>query len=107
MKKIKRIKFDVYLRISLFLRVFESECLPTFVKNREIGVSHHDKIPSFLLFTYMEIIAELYSVYGDSAPSFTTIKISYEWAYNILHTELGVRKLCARWVSRLLTVDQN
>ena len=32
--------------------------------------------------------------------------VSYEQAYNILHEELGMRKLSARRVPHLLTVDQ-
>jgi hypothetical protein len=35
-----------------------------------------------------------------------TIGISKEHVGYILHEELAMRKLCARWVPRLLTVDQ-
>ena len=38
--------FDVNLAIILFLRALESECLPAFIKNREIVVSHRDEITS-------------------------------------------------------------
>ena len=34
-----------------------------------------------------------------------TIDVSYGTAFNILHDNLGMKKLSARWVSRLLTVD--
>ena len=34
------------------------------------------------------------------------VSISTEHLVNILHTHLCLRKLCARWVSRLLTIDQ-
>ena len=34
-----------------------------------------------------------------------TVFISTERVVNILHTHLCVRKLCARWVPRLLTID--
>ena len=34
------------------------------------------------------------------------VSISTERVINILHTNLYIRKLCARWVSRLLTIDQ-
>ncbi|KYQ52874.1 hypothetical protein ALC60_07952 [Trachymyrmex zeteki] len=33
------------------------------------------------------------------------IGVSYGMAFNILHDNLGMKKLSARWVSRLLTVD--
>lgn len=36
----------------------------------------------------------------------TTVKISYERVFNILHEHLHMKKLSARWVPRLLTVDQ-
>ena len=73
--------------------------------------------------TSTEIKAKLDSVYGDAAPSFMTVKIvinghlltlkkiaeaagiSDEQAHQILHEELGIRKLSARWVPYLLTVD--
>ena len=45
-KEIERAKFNVNRAISLFLRAFESESLPTFIKNGEIGVSCGDKITS-------------------------------------------------------------
>ena len=35
-----------------------------------------------------------------------TCKMSYECVQNILHQHLYMEKLCARWVPRLLTVDQ-
>jgi DNA-binding Xre family transcriptional regulator len=35
-----------------------------------------------------------------------TIGISKEHVGYILHEELGMKKLCARWVQRLLTADQ-
>lgn len=35
-----------------------------------------------------------------------TCKMSYERVQNILHQHLYMEKLCARWVPRLLTVDQ-
>jgi histone-lysine N-methyltransferase SETMAR len=35
-----------------------------------------------------------------------TIGISKERVGYILHEELGMKKLCARWVPRLLTADQ-
>jgi hypothetical protein len=35
-----------------------------------------------------------------------TIGISKEWVGYILHEELDMKKLCARWVLRLLTEDQ-
>jgi histone-lysine N-methyltransferase SETMAR len=35
-----------------------------------------------------------------------TIDISKEHVGYILHEELGMKKLCARWVPRLLTADQ-
>jgi len=35
-----------------------------------------------------------------------TIDISKECVGYILHEELGMKKLCARWVPRLLTADQ-
>jgi transposase len=35
-----------------------------------------------------------------------TIGISKEYVVCILHEELGMKKLCARWVLRLLTADQ-
>ena len=35
-----------------------------------------------------------------------TIGISKELVAYILHEELDMKKLCARWVSRLLTADQ-
>lgn len=35
-----------------------------------------------------------------------TFNVSYERVYNILHQHLGMVKRCARWVPRLLTVDQ-
>ena len=34
------------------------------------------------------------------------VSISTERVINILHTTLCMRKLCARWMSRLLTIDQ-
>ena len=34
------------------------------------------------------------------------VYISTEHVLNILHTHLCMRKLCARWVPRLLTIDQ-
>lgn len=34
-----------------------------------------------------------------------TVGVSYGTAFNILHDKLGVRKLSARWVPRLLTAD--
>ena len=34
------------------------------------------------------------------------VSISTEHVFNILHTNLCMRKLCARWVPRLLTIDQ-
>ena len=43
-KEIER-AFDVNLAVSFLLRAFKRECLPTFVKNREIGVSRRDRIP--------------------------------------------------------------
>jgi hypothetical protein len=36
-----------------------------------------------------------------------TIGISKERVGYILHEELDMKKLCARWVPRLLTADQN
>ena len=36
-----------------------------------------------------------------------TIGISIEYVGYILHEELDMKKLCARWVPRLLTADQN
>lgn len=33
--------------------------------------------------------------------------VSYERVHNILHEHLGMRKLTARWVPRLLIIDQN
>jgi histone-lysine N-methyltransferase SETMAR len=35
-----------------------------------------------------------------------TINISKERVGYILHEELGMKKLCARWVPRMLTADQ-
>lgn len=35
-----------------------------------------------------------------------TTKMSYGSVFNIIHDILGMKKLCARWVPRLLTVDQ-
>lgn len=35
-----------------------------------------------------------------------TVGISEEKVRNILHKELGMRKLCARWVSYFLNADQ-
>ena len=35
-----------------------------------------------------------------------TLKISEGSLFNILHENLSMRKLCSKWVSRLLTVDQ-
>ena len=35
-----------------------------------------------------------------------TIGISKECVGHILHEELGMKKLCTRWVPRLLTADQ-
>jgi hypothetical protein len=35
-----------------------------------------------------------------------TIGVSKERVGYILHEELDMKKLCARWVSRLLTADQ-
>ena len=34
------------------------------------------------------------------------VSISTERVVNILHTHLCMRKFCARWVPRLLTIDQ-
>ena len=34
------------------------------------------------------------------------VSISTEHVVNILHTHLYMRKLCTRWVPRLLTIDQ-
>ena len=34
------------------------------------------------------------------------ISISTERVVNILHTHLSMRKLCARWVPRLITIDE-
>ena len=34
-----------------------------------------------------------------------TVGISNEREYNILHKHLQMRKLCARWVPRSLTID--
>ena len=34
------------------------------------------------------------------------VTISTEHVVNILHTRLCMRKLCARWMPRLLTIDQ-
>ena len=34
------------------------------------------------------------------------VKISYGSVFTILHEHLGMRKLCAKWVPRELTVDQ-
>ena len=35
-----------------------------------------------------------------------TTKMSYGSVFNIIYDILGMKKLCARWVPRLLTVDQ-
>ena len=35
------------------------------------------------------------------------VSISIERVVNILHTHLCMRKLCARWVPQLLTINQN
>ena len=35
-----------------------------------------------------------------------SVGISNEWVHNILHKKLQMKKLSARWVPRLLTVDQ-
>lgn len=34
------------------------------------------------------------------------VKMSTEYVCNILHNYLGIEKLCARWMPRLLTLDQ-
>ena len=34
------------------------------------------------------------------------VRISNEWVHNILHEHLAMKKLSARWVPRLLTIDQ-
>ena len=36
-----------------------------------------------------------------------TLKISKERVHHIVHEYLGMRKLCAKWVPRELTIDQN
>ncbi|KAF7273419.1 hypothetical protein GWI33_013872 [Rhynchophorus ferrugineus] len=36
-----------------------------------------------------------------------SLKISTERVHHIIHEYLGVRKLCAKWVPRKLTFDQN
>jgi hypothetical protein len=36
-----------------------------------------------------------------------TLKISKESAGHILHEHLDMRKLCAKWLPRVLTIDQN
>ncbi|XP_014471304.1 PREDICTED: uncharacterized protein LOC106742650 [Dinoponera quadriceps] len=36
----------------------------------------------------------------------SAVSISSERVYNVLHQQLGMKKLSARWVPRLLTVDQ-
>jgi hypothetical protein len=36
-----------------------------------------------------------------------TLKISKERGGHIVHEYLGMRKLCAKWVLRVLTIDQN
>ena len=35
-----------------------------------------------------------------------TLKISEDSVFTILHKHLSMRKLCLKWVPRLLTVDQ-
>jgi len=35
------------------------------------------------------------------------VGISVDRMHNILHKKLEMKKLCARWVPRLLTIDQN
>ncbi|CAH2096945.1 unnamed protein product [Euphydryas editha] len=49
--------------------------------------------------------------YQGSEPSEATIpdtlKISQERVGHIIHEYLGMRKLCAKWVSRELTIEQN
>ena len=35
------------------------------------------------------------------------VGISSKWVHNILHEHLDVKKLCARWVPRLPTLDKN
>ncbi|KAF7285245.1 hypothetical protein GWI33_011566 [Rhynchophorus ferrugineus] len=36
-----------------------------------------------------------------------TLKISTERVHHIIHEYLGMKKLCAKWVPRELTFDQN
>ena len=62
------------------------------------------------------IKAELDYTLAESAPSFTTIKYwvtefkggrtSRQDEHRILTGNLGMRKLCERWMSRLLTMEQ-
>ena len=55
----------------MFLRAFESERLPTFVKNGKSGVIECLELKGEPL---TEIKPELDSVYGDTAPLFLTVK---------------------------------
>ncbi|KAG5321621.1 SETMR methyltransferase, partial [Acromyrmex heyeri] len=60
---------------------------------------------------HLHIKAELDNVRSTSAPAFATALvettgISHGTVISILHEQLGMKKLSARWVPRLLTVDR-
>jgi histone-lysine N-methyltransferase SETMAR len=71
MKETQRTKFDIILTISPFLTTFQSDSLSIMEK-----LEYRAVIKFFYLKgkTPIEIKVELDSVYGDAAPSFTTVK---------------------------------
>jgi histone-lysine N-methyltransferase SETMAR len=60
--------------------------------------------------TTPEIVDKIHMVMDDGRVKVreiaSAVGISSEWVHNILHQHLNMRKLSARWVPQLLTVDQ-